>query len=237
VSRLSRGGQQRDFNLAARQSRKDRGTASSATIPQLRGRKNQVANIIDYRLAVLATSPEEINRIASRLKQPSSELLNWVAKKHAWNPGEIAQSLTELVTFKPVKNLFYVHESVNKARRFENSFKRFTGIVDSHVFEVSAEFPNAVFLLDYRDMQYSYSGKMVIHAGEIVRESFDGRQQSQALDWALLDIFAPFVAEWNEGLPFGSLWAKWVENTKAALKRLEMNSGASKQQVTTQEVC
>ena len=193
-----------------------------------------MSNIIDYSLDVLTTSPEEINRIATRLKQPSSELLDWVAKKHAWNPGDIAQSLTELVAFKPVKNLFYVHESVNKARRFENSFKRFTGIVDSHLFEVSAEFQNAVFLLDYRDMQYSYSGKMVIHAGEIAREIFDGSQESQALDWVLLDIFAPFVAEWNEGLPFRSLWPKWVEDAKAELKRLEERV-VSNQEVRTQE--
>jgi hypothetical protein len=195
-----------------------------------------MSNIIDYSLDVLATSPEEINRIAARLKQPSSELLDWVAKRDNCKENEIAQTLAGLVSFEPVRNLFYVHESVNKARRFENSFKsRFTGIVNSHMFEVSAEFPNAVFLLEYRDMQWSYSGKKVIYAGEAVQKIFDGNQQSQTLDWVLLDIFAPFVAEWNEGLPFGSLWPKWVEDAKAALKQLE-EEVVSNQEGRTQEV-
>jgi hypothetical protein len=163
-------------------------------------------------------------------------LLDWVAKRGNRKPDEIAQSIAELVSFEPVRNLFYVHESANKARRFANSFRKFTGIVDSHIFEISAEFPNAVFLLEYRDMQWSYSGKMVIYAGEAVQEIFDGKQQSQAVDWVLLDIFAPFVAEWNEGLPFASLWSPWVENAKAALSRLEQDKRMSNQKVSSQQV-
>jgi hypothetical protein len=188
-----------------------------------------MSNVIDYSLDVLATSPEEINRIAIRLKQPSSELLDWVAKGGNRKPDEIAQSLAELVSFVPVRDLFDLGEAVNKARRFENSFRRFTGTVDSHIFEVSTEFPNSVFLLEYRDMQASYSGKMVIRAGNVVQEIVDRDQQSQALDWVLLDIFAPFVAEWNESRPFGSLWAKWVEDTKAALRQLEGDKISSKE--------
>src|SRR5215831_9666412 len=111
-----------------------------------------MSNIIDYSLDVLATSPEEINRIATRLKQPSSDLLDWVAKRDDCKPDEIAQFLAEVVSFEPVRNLFYIHESVNKARRFKNSFRdRFYGIINSHLFEVSTGFPNAVFLLEYRD--------------------------------------------------------------------------------------
>jgi hypothetical protein len=195
-----------------------------------------MSNIIDYSLDVLATNPEEINRIATRLKRPSTELLDWVAKRDNCKPDEIAQSLAELVSFEPVRNLFHLHESVNKARRFENSFKKFTGIVNSHMLEVSAEFPSAVFLLEYRDMQVSCSGKTVIRAGEVVQKIFDGEQQSQALDWVLLDIFAPFVAEWNEGLPFGSLWARWIEDAKAAFRQLEENDKISKQEVNSKEV-
>lgn len=114
-----------------------------------------MSNVIDCVLDVPASNPEEINLIAARLKQPSSELLDWVAKKQNCKPDRIAQSLTELVSFEPTKNLFYIHESVNKARRFENSFKRYTGIVDSHLLEVSGKFPNAVFLLEYFDTQWS----------------------------------------------------------------------------------
>jgi hypothetical protein len=196
-----------------------------------------MSNFIDYRLDVLATSPEEINRIGNRLKQPSSELLDWVAARHNCKPDEIAQSLAELVRFGHVRDLFILGESVNKARRFKNSFKsRFVGIVDSHVFEVSAEFPNAMVLLEYRDMQASYSGKMVIRAGNVVQEIVDRDQESQAVDWVLLDIFAPFVAEWSEGRAFGSLWSKWVEDAKAALRKLEEDKKISNKEASSEEV-
>jgi hypothetical protein len=196
-----------------------------------------MSNVIDYILDVLATSPEEINRIATRLEQPSSELLDWVAKGGNRKPDEIAQSLAELVRFEPVRDLFYLGDAFNKARRFENSCKtRFASIVKSHVFEIATEFPNAVFLLEYRDMHASYSGKMVIRAGEIAKEIFDGDQQSQALDWVLPDIFSPFVAEWNEGLPFASLWAKWAQDSKAALSQLEENGSISSKEVSSKEV-
>ena len=175
-----------------------------------------MANVIDYVLDVLATSPEEINRIAARLKQPSSELLDWFAKRGNCEPGEIAQSVSELVSFEPVENLFDLGESVNKARRFTNSFRKFTGTVNSHIFEVSAEFPHAVFLLEDYDMQWSYSRKRVIYAGQVLQEIFDGNHQSQAQDWVLLDIFAPFRAEWMEGLGVGSLWPKWVRDVAVA---------------------
>jgi hypothetical protein len=85
-----------------------------------------------------------------------------------------------------------------QARRFQNSFKdKHRGIVDSHLFEIPEEFPAAIFLLTYYDMQASYSGKAVIRAGKAIQEVFDGNQQAQAVDWVLLDIFAPFRAEYE----------------------------------------
>ena len=86
--------------------------------------------------------------------------------------------------------------------------------------EVSEGFPSAVFLLEHFDMQASYSGKMVIHAGEVVQEVFDGNQRAQSLDWVLLDIFAPFKAEWDRGLEFGSLWREWAEDVGTAIEAL-----------------
>ena len=170
-----------------------------------------MSNIPDYRLDVLATSPREINRIAPRLKHPS---LGW------WTGLTASQvrSRDPLRRGGPVLSVEY------KARRFKNSvYDRSVGIVQNYLFEVSAEFPNTVFLLEYRDMDAAYSGKMVIRAGDVVQQIFDGDQRAQALDWALLDIFAPFRAEWNEGLQFGSLWAKWVADAKAKLRQLEEN--------------
>lgn len=179
-----------------------------------------MANVIDYRLDVLAGSPEEINRVEVRLKQPSAELIKCVATEFKQSENEIASYLPELVGFETVENLFYVDKSVNKARRFQNSFKRWTGIVDSHLLEVSEEYSSAIFLLEHFDMLFSYSGKKVIHAGEVVKETFDGKQRAQSLDWVLLDIFAPFVAEWDRGLEFGSLWEEWVGEVAEAIKDL-----------------
>lgn len=82
-----------------------------------------MSNWIDVTLDVLASSPEEINKIDAALQQPCQELLAWVAKRSGEDPREIAAGVKDLVSFEPKRNLGYVHPSVNKARRFENSFK------------------------------------------------------------------------------------------------------------------
>lgn len=111
--------------------------------------------------------------------------------------------------------------SVNKARQFSLSFKdKFHGIVDTHVFEVSEEFPAAVFLLTYWDMQSSYSGKMVIRGGEVIQQILDGKQPAQGVDYCLPDIFAPFQAEYFADLEFGSLWQEWLGKMAAAVGEL-----------------
>ena len=180
-----------------------------------------MANAISYRLSVLATSPAEINSIATRLKKPSTELVDWAAKRFDKERSAVAEGITRLVAFEPSANLFYVHESVNKARRFHNSFKRYSGIVDSHIFEVSTEFPNTLFLLEYFDEMSSYTGKTVIIAGKETQHVHDGRQHAQGLDWALPDIFAPFKAEYELGLPFGSLWDEWLRAIGDAVGKLK----------------
>jgi hypothetical protein len=182
-----------------------------------------MSNWIDYNLDVLVGSPAEINQIAERLNQPSLELASWIAQRDGQPVSEVTKGLKELLEFKTVKNLGYVDNDVNKARRFSLDFKdKYYGIVDSHLTEVSRAFPAAVFLLEYLDTQASYSGKRVVRAGEIVREVIDGDQQVQGLDWALLDIFAPFRAEYyGEEHEFGSLWAPWLEAIIAATKALK----------------
>lgn len=181
-----------------------------------------MSNWIDYNLDVLAGSPAEINQIAERLNQPSSELANWIAERDGQPVSAVGEGLKELLGFKAVRNLGYVSNDVNKARRFGLAFKsRSYGIVNSHLVEVSEAFPKAVFLLEYFDMQASYSGKRVMRAGEVVREVFDGDQKAQGLDWALLDIFAPFRAEYyGEEHDFGSLWAPWLDAIMTAAKSL-----------------
>lgn len=182
-----------------------------------------MSNWIDYKLDVLAGSPAEINQIAERLNQPSLELASWIAQRDGQPVSDVAEGLKRLIEFKTVKNLGYVSNDVNKARRFSLAFKsRYDGIVDSHLVEVSEAFPKAIFLLEYFDMQASYSGKRVIRAGEVVQEVFDGDQQAQGLDWALLDIFAPFRAEYyGEEHEFGTLWAQWVDDMVASAMTLK----------------
>ena len=151
-----------------------------------------MSNWINYNLDVLAGSAPEIYQIAKRLNQPSSELANRIARRDGQQLNEVTERLKELLDFKTVRNLGYVANEINKARRFSLSFKdRHYGIVDSHLTEVSRAFPAAIFLLEYFDTQASYSGKRVMRAGEVVHEVFDGDQQVQGLDWVLLDIFAP----------------------------------------------
>jgi hypothetical protein len=181
-----------------------------------------MSNWIDYNLDVLAGSPAEINQIAERLNQPSFALSGWVAQRSG-QPLGVQEDLKQLLEFKTVKNLGYVHDEVNKARRFTLAFKdKHYGIVGSHLFEVSEAFPTAIFLLEYHDMQASYSGKRVIRAGEIVQEVFDDDQKVQGLDWALLDIFAPFRAEYyGEEHAFGSLWTPWLEAIMTAANSLK----------------
>jgi hypothetical protein len=181
-----------------------------------------MSNWIDYRIDVLANSPSEINQVAERLNQPSPEIAHWIAQRDGQPMSEIAEALKGLLEFKTERNLGYVHPEVNRARRFSLEFTdRQYGIVDSHLIEVSRTFPEAVFLVEYFDTQASYSGKRVIRAGEFVQEVFDGDQQAQGLDWALLDIFAPFRTEYYGEYEFGSLWQRWVDAMLAAVTSLK----------------
>jgi hypothetical protein len=184
-----------------------------------------MSNWIEYELEVLAGSPTEINQIEQRMKQPSTKLLDHLRRRFGEPVSEIGGELNGLFEFEATKNLGYVDPSVNRARRFNLSFKdRNYGVVDSHLLEISAEFQSAVFLLTYRDMQASYSGKKVIRAGEVVQHMHDRDQKVQALDWVLIDIFAPFLAEYHGGHPFGSLWQEWLRKLAAALEGLKKQS-------------
>src|SRR5271167_1075889 len=107
--------------------------------------ERKMSNWIDYNLDVLASSPAEINQIAERLNQPSFELASWIAQRDGQPVSEVAAGLKELLEFKMVKNLGYVDNDVNKARRFSLEFKdKYYGIVDSHLIEVFRAFPKAV---------------------------------------------------------------------------------------------
>jgi hypothetical protein len=182
-----------------------------------------MSNWIDYNLDVLAGSTAEINQIAEKLNQPSLQLAGWIARRDGQQLNQVTEGLKKLLEFKTVRNLGHVHDEINKARRFTLAFKdKHCGIVDSHLAEISEAFPKAIFLLEYSDIQASYSGKRVMRAGKVVQEAFDGDQKVQGLDWALLDIFAPFRAEYyGEVRDFGSLWTPWLDSVIAAVSELK----------------
>ena len=186
-----------------------------------------MSNWIDVHLDVLASSPDEINKIEAALQQPCEELLAWVAKKWGGDAKEIAADVKALVAFTPSSNLGYVHPSVNKARRFQNSFKdRCWGVVWSHVDFVSRDFPGAIFLAEHWNVQSSSASRRVIRAGREIRSVYDGNQQAQGYDWVLPDIFAPFRAEHKLGLECGSLWAEWMEGMRRQLAELTERYGS-----------
>ena len=82
-----------------------------------------MSNWINYNLDVLAGSPAEINQIAERLNQPSSELANWIAQRDGQPLSAVREGLKELLDFQTVKNLGHVANEINKARRFTLAFK------------------------------------------------------------------------------------------------------------------
>jgi len=170
----------------------------------------------------LGKSPTEINQIGERLNRPSAQLAKRLTRVRGQPEGEIIKALEdlkELLEFKPVDNPG--HQSEDKVRRFNASFRdRLSDIAWSHILEVSDSFPVTIFLIDYYDQQWSYTGKIVIRGGEVVQEVFDGDKRSQGLDWALLDIFAPFRAEYFAEQEFGSLWRPWLEAVMTAATRL-----------------
>jgi hypothetical protein len=177
-----------------------------------------MSNWIDLHLDALAATPAEIDQIERALQNPCEELITWRAQHTGENPQEIATNVKEIVSFKPVRNIGYVDPSVNKARRFEGEWKdKFSGLVWSHVHFVSRDFPSAIFLAQYWDDQMSYGGKRVFHAGDEIRSSYDGDHHAMGREWVLPNIFAPYQAEYELGLEFGSLWGQWLEGMRRQL--------------------
>lgn len=66
----------------------------------------------------------------------------------------------------------------------------------------------------------SYGGKIVVHAGDEIRSSYDDDHHAQGREWVLPNIFAPFEAEHELGLEYGSLWDEWMEGMRRQLALL-----------------
>jgi hypothetical protein len=181
-----------------------------------------MSSSLDFDLEILTNSTSEMNQIAERLKRPSTKLADFVAKESSRPFEEIMEGLKELLAFKVAENPRYSEARTDKAGRFSLSFMdRSRGILNSHLFEVSQEFPAAVFLLEYSNTS-DYAGKKVIRAGEVVHQVHDPS------DWCPLDVFAPFKTEYYNGQPFGSLWPEWLGSLEIAVGQLSPGSLAAR---------
>jgi hypothetical protein len=140
----------------------------------------------------------------------------------------VVANIKEIVSFESVCNLDFDMPLVNTARRFRNSWTdQSWDLVWTHVNSVSGNFPRAVFLAEYWNDQASSVGKRVFHAGNEIRCTHDVNHDVQAREWRLLNIFAPYRAEYELGLECGSLWDEWMEGMRCHLDLLtERYSGS-----------
>lgn len=169
-----------------------------------------------YVVDVLATSQEELNLITDRLKEPSWELIRSVAKKSHQAYSQTATRLCSVVGFAPVEDGLPTHK-MGMVARFSKSLKRFDENVEFHLYEISKQFPNALFLVecqqvDCSDVRPYYSSKMVVLAGDALRET---------IDWMPGDAFTPFRVEYEDGLPFGSLGERWLADLSKTVEVLQ----------------
>lgn len=105
------------------------------------------------------------------------------------------------------------------ACKFRTHMRETSGLMYDHITELSKAFPQAVFLMELYDMESS-NEKTVFHGGRLLRATFDNSPHVQGGIWALLNIFTPFMAEYESGLPVGSLWDEWMNDVIAAAHAL-----------------
>lgn len=195
-------------------------------------KETKMSKRIDCRLDVLP-SMDEMNGIGERLNRPSQELADWVAQQLSQPASEVAEGLKKLLEFKN-----FGRSRNYGDRRFGIAFKDTRhDIVWRHLLEVSAASPEAIFLVECRYNGLWYASKTVMRAGEVVQELIDDERPDQldlepAVNWALLDIFAPFWAEYIWGDEFGSLWHPWREAVIAAAGQLKVGRTPASEQST-----
>jgi len=175
---------------------------------------------IDMQVNVLASNPGESSKIQTALQKPPTELLAWVAETNGEASERFVEKVMKDVTFRLTSNPGYASPPIKCERRFENEWPYYAyGVVWSHLYLVSREFPDVVFLVEYRDTRLSYAGRVVLHGGREVRAVHDRHQQTLGYNWVLPDIFAPYLAEYRDGTEVSALWDSWsMELESAAIK-------------------
>src|ERR1035437_4974032 len=190
---------------------------------------------IDMHVDVLASSPGESSKIQTALQKPPTELLAWVAKTNGEASERFVEKVMKDVTFRLTSNPGYAAPSIKCERRFENEWPYYAyGVVWSHLYLISREFSDAVFLVEYCDTRLSYAGRVVLRGGREVRGVHDGHQQTQGYNWVLPDIFAPYLAEYRDGSEFGVLWDSWSMELESAAFELRNRYGTPAEATTSQ---
>ena len=157
-----------------------------------------------------------------RLNEPSKELRAWLCERLQLPRID---GISDVLDFKIAGNLTIIEAGV---RTFRLTIQdRFRGTVAIHLVEISAAFPTAVFLLESEGT--GFIRKVVLRGGhwfQDVRSDDPGIQTTSA---GILDIFAPYRAEHEARLTFGSLWKRWLDLTEASLQQLKSNSNSGPQ--------
>lgn len=138
--------------------------------------------------------------------------------------AEELNSIAEELRLTRIHNLLYVGE-----RTGCGSFRLWSETYSPthcHFLDVSAAFPSALFLVEVYDVD-SYTHKLVLHGGQLLCETSDD-SRTQGGIWVLPNIFEPFRAEYELGLPVGSLWDEWVRDLSKAVTALQRPHGAER---------
>lgn len=130
---------------------------------------------------------------------------------------------TDVIDFRVLRNLSSIEATVRAFRLTIDD--RFRGLIVLHLVEVSAAFPGAVFLLETEGR--TSSRKDVLRDGHWVQTLECGNHDNSVTGIGMIDVFAPFVAEHTENLPFGSLWRSWLNDAAKSLQRLRRGANSA----------
>jgi len=171
-------------------------------------------------LCVLASDSKEVSDLAVRLNDPSKELRGMLSERLQLPRTD---GFSEVLDFRVVGNLSTIEAA---ARTFKLTIEdRFRGGLAFHLVEISTEFPGATFLPE--TVGTTFSRKQVLREGRWVQELQGSDRANKATGFGILDIFAPFRAEYSAKLAFGSLWETWLDETGGALQQLKSDSNSA----------
>ena len=120
------------------------------------------------------------------------------------------EQIAKMLTARNAVGLPYKRDR-RKDRR--NHFRKFGDSNCDGLREVSEKFPDAIFLLEEVDSEYSWAQEIVYRNGREIKSAV------QPGDWTPLSIFMPFKLEFSNHMPVGSTWKHFLSEVEAQIKR------------------